>query len=190
MKQSTLKIVGYIGQIVVVLVTLLLFLQVGNDFSKYDVMYSDGSDDARWRIDGSLGEYDIYNLIFWGLYLVVTALHVILYFEELLEEKHNWWTLPTFDMGRSNVFCIILSSVFSATFLYVICWIDFTMPEVFMPSITYSEMKELTCDYPGIDSFYAGNYRSYWFVFTLFTTVHIVVYLLKTLYNRRRIKSQ
>lgn len=191
MKDAPFKTIGYVGQIFVAFVSLYLFYHVAHDLALYDIEYSEGSDDARWRIDGTLNKYDIYGLIFWGIYLISTCSQLLLYFRQLItsDKECSWWSLPTFNIGKSNTFSVTLSFLFSATFLVAAIWFDSIMPEVFMPQITYSEMKELHYGYPGIDSFEAATIRFFWFIFTLFSTIHLFVYSIMALLRKRNEKT-
>lgn len=192
MKYPLVKIIGYAGQIIVVIVTIYLFIQVWQDHTLYDVEYSDGSDDARWRVDGTLSEYDVYELIFWAIYLLVSKLPFFLYFVKLAQKdnKLSWWTLPIFDIRKSNLVFPAFSALLSITYLSIVLWFDNIMPEVFTPTITYYEMKELHNFYPGIDSFWAATYRFYWMIFNLYFMVHTIVYVLRHCNKKIRCTKQ
>ena len=167
------------SQLIVVVVALILFYGVAHDLSRYDQVFSDGTDDARGLVNGTLSESDIYELVCWATYLFSTCTHLLIYFKQFViaDKKCRWWTLPTFNVGDSNILLIILSFILSATFVSTTLWFDGVMPEVFMPSITYSDMKDLTGGYPGIDSFWASMIWLKWFVFTVFTTIHLLIYI-------------
>ncbi|MCM1510942.1 MAG: hypothetical protein NC116_09540 [Clostridium sp.] len=111
------------------------------DFYLYDVEYSDGSDDARWIIPNEGWSYEnTVGLFWWGFYLLVTSTHLYLYFKQLSGmEKFNPWALPTFSIANMK----ILSGVLSIFFVIFVFFFDTTMPEVFTPSVTYADYKDL-----------------------------------------------
>ena len=108
------KYIGYAGQIAIVFVSLYLLFTVGMDFYLYDVEYSDGSDDARWTIPNESWDYEnTIGLLWWGFYLLVTGIHLFLYFVRLgSTKKFNMWSLPTFNIGGMRILSVILSLSF------------------------------------------------------------------------------
>lgn len=169
------KYVGYAGQVGIVLVSLYLLYIVGMDFYLYDVEYSDGSDDARWTIPKESWDYEnTIGLFWWGVYLLVTGAHLILYFVRLSSmKKFNMWALPTFNIEGMR----ILSAILSLFFILFVYFFHTTMPEVYTPSVTRAEYSEMP-HYVGIDSFFANWISTKWMVFTFFTTMHLLLSLL------------
>lgn len=168
------KYIGYAGQIAIVLVSLYLLYTVGMDFYLYDVEYSGGSDDARWTMPKERWDKEnTVGLFWWGFYLLVTGTHLFLYFKRLSSmKKFNVWALPTFNIGGMK----ILSGVLSAFFLLFVFFFHTTMPEVYTPSVSYIEYKEMPY-YNGIDSFWATIFFGAWEKFTFWTTVHLLFIL-------------
>lgn len=191
MKESRHKTIGYIGQAIVLFASLYLFFYVGHDLSLYDIEYSDGYGDARWRVAGGLDEYEVYGLISWGIFLVSACTHILLYFWQYIKsiDGRKWWTLPTFNIGSSNAFLSAVSFTLSAFFLMMVVLLACVMPVVFMPSITYHEMKELHYGYPGFDSYEAAMITSCWMIVTLYSTFHLIVYGIITLLRKRNMKN-
>lgn len=167
------KCIGYAGQIAIVLVSLYLLYTVGMDFYLYDVEYSDGSDDARWTMPKERWDKEnTVGLFWWGFYLLVTGTHLFLYFKRLSSmKKFNVWALPTFNIDGMK----ILSGVLSAFFLLFVFFFHTTMPEVYTPSVSYIEYKEMP--YNGIDSFWARVFFGAWEKFSFWTTVHLLFIL-------------
>lgn len=187
-KKKIMKGLNLIAQFSIICIYIVLFISVASDLSNYDVVYSGGTDDARWFEDGTLDEYDIYDLIFWGTYLFTTLTHILLYFWQPLraDRKYYWWTLPTFNIGSFNIICIAISFLLSSAFLAIVTWLNITMPEVFMPSLTLGDMKELHYGYPGIDSFEASLIKLCWFMVTIFSTLHLLIYGIISLVRKHR----
>lgn len=169
------KYIGYAGQIAIILVSLYLLYTVAMDFYLYDVEFSDGSDDARWTMPKERWDREnTVGLFWWGFYLLVTGTHLFLYFKRLSSmKKFNVWALPTFNIGGMK----ILSGVLSAFFLLFVFFFHTTMPEVYTPSVSYIEYKEMPY-YNGIDSFWAMVFFGAWEKFTFWTTVHLLLYYL------------
>lgn len=167
------KYIGYAGQIAIVFVSLYLLYTVGMDFYLYDVEYSDGSDDARWTMPKERWDREnTVGLFWWGFYLFVTGSHLFLYFKRLSSmKKFNVWALPTFNIDGMK----ILSGVLSAFFLLFVFFFHTTMPEVYTPSVSYIEYKEMP--YNGIDSFWARVFFGAWEKFSFWTTVHLLFIL-------------
>lgn len=167
------KYIGYAGQIAIVLVSLYLLYTVAMDFYLYDVEYSDGSDDARWTMPKERWDREnTVGLFWWGFYLLVTGTHLFLYFKRLSSmKKFNVWALPTFNIDGMK----ILSGVLSAFFLLFVFFFHTTMPEVYTPSVSYIEYKEMP--YNGIDSFWARVFFGAWEKFSFWTTVHLLFIL-------------
>lgn len=191
MKESRHKTIGYIGQAIVLFATLYLFFYVAHDLALYDIEYSDGSGNARWRVAGCLDEYEVYGLIFWGIFLVTACTHILLYFWQYIKpiDGRKWWALPTFCIGSSNFFYAIISFILSAFFLMMVVLLVCVMPKVFMPSITYPEMKELHYGYPGFDSYEAAIITSCWMIVTLYSTFHLIFYGMIKLLRKRSKKK-
>lgn len=164
------KYIGYAGQIAIVLVSLYLLYTVAMDFYLYDVEFSDGSDDARWTMPKERWDREnTVGLFWWGFYLLVTGTHLFLYFKRLSSmKKFNVWALPTFNIDGMK----ILSGVLSAFFLLFVFFFHTTMPEVYTPSVSYIEYKEMP--YNGIDSFWARVFFGAWEKFSFWTTVHLL----------------
>lgn len=167
------KYIGYAGQIAIVLVSLYLLYTVAMDFYLYDVEFSDGSDDARWTMPKERWDREnTVGLFWWGFYLLVTGTHLFLYFKRLSNmKKFNVWALPTFNIDGMK----ILSGVLSAFFLLFVFFFHTTMPEVYTPSVSYIEYKEMP--YNGIDSFWARVFFGAWEKFSFWTTVHLLFIL-------------
>ena len=64
-KKEIMKGLNLIAQFSIICIYIVLFISVASDLSNFDVVYCGGTDDARWFEDGTLDEYDIYDLIFW-----------------------------------------------------------------------------------------------------------------------------
>ena len=169
------KYIGYAGQIAIVFVSLYLLFTVGMDFYLYDVEYSDGSDDARWTIPNESWDYeDTLGLLWWGFYLLVTGIHLFLYFVRLSStKKFNMWSLPTFNIGGMRILSVILS----LSFILFVFFFHTTMPEVFTPSISRAEYSEMPY-YDGIDSFWSVWISTKWMAFSFFMTLHLLIYIL------------
>lgn len=175
------KYIGYAGQIAIVLVSLYLLYTVAMDFYLYDVEFSDGSDDARWTMPKERWDREnTVGLFWWGFYLLVTGTHLFLYFKRLSSmKKFNVWALPTFNIEGMK----ILSGVLSAFFLLFVFFFHTTMPEVYTPSVSYIEYKEMP--YNGIDSFWARVFFGAWEKFTFWTTVHLLFIFMLSLSVRK-----
>ena len=169
------KYIGYAGQIAIVFVSLYLLFTVGMDFYLYDVEYSDGSDDARWTIPNESWDYEnTIGLLWWGFYLLVTGIHLFLYFVRLSRmKKFNMWSLPTFNIDGMRV----LSAILSLSFILLVFFFHTTMPEVFTPSMSRAEYSDMPC-YDGIDSFWSVWISTKWMAFSFFTTLHLLLYIL------------
>ena len=167
--------IGYAGQIAIVFVSLYLLFTVGMDFYLYDVEYSDGSDDARWTIPKERWDYEsTIGLFWWGFYLLVTGIHLFLYFVRLSRmKKFNMWSLPTFNIDGMRV----LSAILSLSFILLVFFFHTTMPEVFTPSMSRAEYSDMPC-YDGIDSFWSVWISTKWMAFSFFTTLHLLIYIL------------
>lgn len=175
------KYIGYAGQIAIVLVSLYLLYTVAMDFYLYDVEFSDGSDDARWTMPKERWDREnTVGLFWWGFYLLVTGTHLFLYFKRLSSmKKFNVWALPTFNIDGMK----ILSGVLSAFFLLFVFFFHTTMPEVYTPSVSYIEYKEMP--YNGIDSFWARVFWGAWEKFSFWTTVHLLFIFMLSLSVRK-----
>ena len=169
------RYIGYAGQVGIVLVSLYLLFTVGMDFYLYDVEYSDGSDDARWTIPKERWDYEsTIGLFWWGFYLLVTGIHLFLYFVRLSRmKKFNMWALPTFNIDGMR----ILSAILSLFFILFVFFFHTTMPEVFTPSMSRAEYSDMPC-YDGIDSFWSVWISTKWMAFSFFTTLHLLIYIL------------
>ena len=169
------RYIGYAGQVGIVLVSLYLLFTVGMDFYLYDVEYSDGSDDARWTIPNESWDYEnTIGLLWWGFYLLVTGIHLFLYFVRLSRmKKFNMWSLPTFNIDGMRV----LSAILSLSFILLVFFFHTTMPEVFTPSMSRAEYSDMPC-YDGIDSFWSVWISTKWMAFSFFTTLHLLIYIL------------
>ena len=169
------RYIGYAGQVGIVLVSLYLLFTVGMDFYLYDVEYSDGSDDARWTIPNESWDYEnTIGLLWWGFYLLVTGIHLFLYFVRLSRmKKFNMWALPTFNIDGMR----ILSAILSLFFILFVFFFHTTMPEVFTPSMSRAEYSDMPC-YDGIDSFWSVWISTKWMAFSFFTTLHLLIYIL------------
>lgn len=169
------RYIGYAGQVGIVLVSLYLLFTVGMDFYLYDVEYSDGSDDARWTIPKERWDYEsTIGLFWWGFYLLVTGIHLFLYFVRLSSmKKFNMWSLPTFNIDGMRV----LSAILSLSFILLVFFFHTTMPEVFTPSMSRAEYSDMPC-YDGIDSFWSVWISTKWMAFSFFTTLHLLLYIL------------
>ena len=169
------RYIGYAGQVGIVLVSLYLLFTVGMDFYLYDVEYSDGSDDARWTIPNESWDYEnTIGLLWWGFYLLVTGIHLFLYFVRLSSmKKFNMWSLPTFNIDGMRV----LSTILSLSFILLVFFFHTTMPEVFTPSMSRAEYSDMPC-YDGIDSFWSVWISTKWMAFSFFTTLHLLLYIL------------
>ena len=169
------KYIGYAGQIAIVFVSLYLLFTVGMDFYLYDVEYSDGSDDARWTIPNESWDYEnTIGLLWWGFYLLVTGIHLFLYFVRLSRmKKFNMWSLPTFNIDGMRV----LSAILSLSFILLVFFFHTTMPEVFTPSMSRAEYSDMPC-YDGIDSFWSVWISTKWMAFSFFMTLHLLIYIL------------
>ena len=145
------------------------------DFYLYDVEYSDGSDDARWTIPKERWDYEsTIGLFWWGFYLLVTGIHLFLYFVRLSRmKKFNMWSLPTFNIDGMRV----LSAILSLSFILLVFFFHTTMPEVFTPSMSRAEYSDMPC-YDGIDSFWSVWISTKWMAFSFFTTLHLLLYIL------------
>ena len=174
-KQIIKRYIGYAGQVGIVLVSLYLLFTVGMDFYLYDVEYSDGSDDARWTIPNESWDYEnTIGLLWWGFYLLVTGIHLFLYFVRLSSmKKFNMWSLPTFNIDGMRV----LSTILSLSFILLVFFFHTTMPEVFTPSMSRAEYSDMPC-YDGIDSFWSVWISTKWMAFSFFTTLHLLIYIL------------
>ena len=177
------KYIGYAGQIAIVFVSLYLLFTVGMDFYLYDVEYSDGSDDARWTIPNESWDYEnTIGLLWWGFYLLVTGIHLFLYFVRLgSTKKFNMWSLPTFNIGGMRILSVILS----LSFILFVFFFHTTMPEVFTPSISRAEYSEMPY-YDGIDSFWSVLISTKWLGFTFFTAFHLLLYMICRKVNNDR----
>ena len=169
------RYIGYAGQVGIVLVSLYLLFTVGMDFYLYDVEYSDGSDDARWTIPKERWDYEsTIGLFWWGFYLLVTGIHLFLYFVRLSRmKKFNMWSLPTFNIDGMRV----LSAILSLSFILLVFFFHTTMPEVFTPSMSRAEYSDMPC-YDGINSFWSVWISTKWMAFSFFTTLHLLIYIL------------
>lgn len=169
------RYIGYAGQVGIVLVSLYLLFTVGMDFYLYDVEYSDGSDDARWTIPKERWDYEsTIGLFWWGFYLLVTGIHLFLYFVRLSRmKKFNMWSLPTFNIDGMRV----LSAILSLSFILLVFFFHTTMPEVFTPSMSRAEYSDMPC-YDGIYSFWSVWISTKWMAFSFFTTLHLLLYIL------------
>ena len=169
------RYIGYAGQVGIVLVSLYLLFTVGMDFYLYDVEYSDGSDDARWTIPKERWDYEsTIGLFWWGFYLLVTGIHLFLYFVRLSRmKKFNMWSLPTFNIDGMRV----LSAILSLSFILLVFFFHTTMPEVFTPSMSRAEYSDMPC-YDGIDSFWSVWISTKWMAFSFFMTLHLLIYIL------------
>ena len=169
------RYIGYAGQVGIVLVSLYLLFTVGMDFYLDDVEYSDGSDDARWTIPKERWDYEsTIGLFWWGFYLLVTGIHLFLYFVRLSRmKKFNMWSLPTFNIDGMRV----LSAILSLSFILLVFFFHTTMPEVFTPSMSRAEYSDMPC-YDGIDSFWSVWISTKWMAFSFFTTLHLLLYIL------------
>lgn len=169
------RYIGYAGQVGIVLVSLYLLFTVGMDFYLYDVEYSDSSDDARWTIPKERWDYEsTIGLFWWGFYLLVTGIHLFLYFVRLSRmKKFNMWSLPTFNIDGMRV----LSAILSLSFILLVFFFHTTMPEVFTPSMSRAEYSDMPC-YDGIDSFWSVWISTKWMAFSFFTTLHLLIYIL------------
>lgn len=169
------RYIGYAGQVGIVLVSLYLLFTVGMDFYLYDVEYSNGSDDARWTIPNESWDYEnTIGLLWWGFYLLVTGVHLFLYFLRLSSKKNfNMWALPTFNIDGMR----ILSAILSLFFILFVFFFHTTMPEVFTPSMSRAEYSDMPC-YDGIDSFWSVWISTKWMAFSFFTTLHLLIYIL------------
>ena len=169
------RYIGYAGQVGIILVSLYLLFTVGMDFYLYDVEYSDGSDDARWTIPKERWDYEsTIGLFWWGFYLLVTGIHLFLYFVRLSRmKKFNMWSLPTFNIDGMRV----LSAILSLSFILLVFFFHTTMPEVFTPSMSRAEYSDMPC-YDGIDSFWSVWISTKWMAFSFFTTLHLLLYIL------------
>ena len=169
------RYIGYAGQVGIVLVSLYLLFTVGMDFYLYDVEYSGGSDDARWTIPKERWDYEsTIGLFWWGFYLLVTGIHLFLYFVRLSSmKKFNMWSLPTFNIDGMRV----LSTILSLSFILLVFFFHTTMPEVFTPSMSRAEYSDMPC-YDGIDSFWSVWISTKWMAFSFFTTLHLLIYIL------------
>lgn len=174
-KQIFKQYLGYAGQIGIVLVSLYLLYSVGMNFYLYNVEYSDGSDDARWTTPKESWDYEnTIGLLWWGFYLLVTGTHLFLYFLRLSsKKKYNMWALPTFNIDGMR----ILSAILSLCFILFVSFFHTTMPEVFTPSVSYIDYKEMPY-YNGIDSFFASWISTRWMAFLFFSTMHLLLYML------------
>ena len=177
------KYIGYAGQIAIVFVSLYLLFTVGMDFYLYDVEYSDGSDDARWTIPNESWDYEnTIGLLWWGFYLLVTGIHLFLYFVRLgSTKKFNMWSLPTFNIGDMRILSVILS----LSFILFVFFFHTTMPEVFTPSISRAEYSEMPY-YDGIDSFWSVSISTKWLGFTFFTAFNLLLYMICRKVNNDR----
>ena len=177
------KYIGYAGQIAIVFVSLYLLFTVGMDFYLYDVEYSDGSDDARWTIPNESWDYEnTIGLLWWGFYLLVTGIHLFLYFVRLSStKKFNMWSLPTFNIGGMRILSVILS----LSFILFVFFFHTTMPEVFTPSISRAEYSEMPY-YDGIDSFWTTLIAIGWMIFYFFTAIHLFLYTINIAVNKNR----
>ena len=169
------RYIGYAGQVGIVLVSLYLLFTVGMDFYLYDVEYNDGSDDARWTIPKERWDYEsTIGLFWWGFYLLVTGIHLFLYFVRLSSmKKFNMWSLPTFNIDGMRV----LSAILSLSFILLVFFFHTTMPEVFTPSMSRAEYSDMP-SYDGIDSFWSVWISTKWMAFAFFTTLHLLLYIL------------
>lgn len=169
------KYIGYAGQIAIILVSLYLLYIVGMEIYLYNVVFSDGSPEERWDKENTV------DLFGWGFYLFVTGSHLFLYFKRLSSmKKFNVWALPTFNIEGMK----ILSGVLSAFFLLFVFFFHTTMPEVYTPSVSYIEYKEMPY-YNGIDSFWAMVFFGAWEKFTFWTTVHLLFIFMLSLSVRK-----
>ena len=177
------KYIGYAGQIAIVLVSLYLLYIVGMDFYLYDVEYSGGSDDARWTIPKEgWDDGNTISLLWWGFYLFVTGTHLFLYFKRLSSMKEfNVWALPTFDIDGIR----ILSGLHSAFFIIFVFFFHATMPEVFIPSVSYEEYGDMSY-YKGIDMFWTTLIAIGWMIFYFFTALHLLLYTINRAVNKNR----
>ena len=169
------RYIGYAGQVGIVLVSLYLLFTVGMDFYLYDVEYSDGSDDARWTIPKERWDYEsTIGLFWWGFYLLVTGIHLFLYFVRLSSmKKFNMWSLPTFNIDGMRV----LSAILSLSFILLVFFFHTTIQKVFTPSMSRTEYSDMPC-YDGIDSFWSVWISTKWMAFSFFTTLHLLIYIL------------
>lgn len=167
------KYMGYAGLATIILASLYLLYTVGTDLYLYDVEYSDGTDDARWTIVKESWEPEnTIGLLMWGFYLLVTGSHLFLYFKRLIDMKDfNMWALPTFNVKGKK----ILSGILSVVFIFFVVYFDTTMPEVYTPSISRAEYSEMP-HYVGIDSFWCDYIYNIWELFTIFTSLHLLLY--------------
>lgn len=173
-RQIFKQYLGYARQIGIVLVSLYLLYSVGMNFYLYNVEYSDGSDDARWTTPKESWDYEnTIGLLWWGFYLLVTGTHLFLYFLRLSsKKKYNMWALPTFNIDGMR----ILSAILSLCFILFVSFFHTTMPEVFTPSVSYIDYKEMPY-YNGIDSFFASWISTRWMAFLFFSTMHLLLYM-------------
>ena len=177
------KYIGYAGQIAIVFVSLYLLFTVGMDFYLYDVEYIDGSDDARWTIPNESWDYEnTIGLLWWGFYLLVTGIHLFLYFVRLSStKKFNMWSLPTFNIGGMRILSVILS----LSFILFVFFFNTTMPEVFTPSVSYEEYGDISY-YKGIDMFWTTLIAIGWMIFYFFTAIHLFLYTINIAVNKNR----
>ena len=75
--------ISIVGQVGVIVVSLLLFWYAYDGLSTYDKFFSDGSDEGVWLEPGGLDDVELANLIFWGISLVVTGFPFWSYFHDL-----------------------------------------------------------------------------------------------------------
>lgn len=169
------KYIGYTGLVMIIFVSFYLLFSVGMGLYLYDIESSDGTDDARWRIERVGWDCsDTVAILMLGFYLLVIGVHLFLFFKRLSSmEKFNMWALPTFNIEGMR----ILSCFLSVMFILFVFFFDTTLPEIFTPSVSILDYKEMD-QFVGIDSFSVLLISLVWIVFTLFTSLHLLLYMI------------
>lgn len=113
--------ISIVGQVGVIVVSLLLFWYAYDGLSTYDKFFSDGSDEGVWLEPGGLDDVEILNLIFWCISLVVTGFPFLSYFHDMkhCSNKGDYMSLPLF---RRDMHPLISSFQSFAYVTAVICF--------------------------------------------------------------------
>lgn len=113
--------ISIVGQVGVIVVSLLLFWYAFDGLCTYDKFFSDGSDEGVWVEPGGLDDVELLNLIFWCISLVVTGFPFWSYFHYLkfCSNKGDYLSLPLF---RRDMHPLISSFQSLAYVAMVICF--------------------------------------------------------------------
>lgn len=137
------KQIGHLGIILTMVVALALFVYVAVSLARYDIMCCSGAENIRWRAldNKGLNTDDIGDLVFWGIYLTLTAITYILYFRQYTKDEggFNKWVIPIFNIKRNKCLSVALSLVYVSM---VIC-LSVLLPDYYMPFATLEDVEGL-----------------------------------------------